>query len=126
MRDESNDPSDFRCALPQFATDIGRPDVDGKIAMSEISDCSHWKKKDSMSSNRFSVATPDGYVLCAPVSELDALAKRVAELEKDALCWRGFRDHMDDSDRLHMLAEGMDNWQRDIDAALATETDSKP
>ena len=45
------------------------------------------------------------------------LLSHIEALERDAARWRYFRDEMDDSDKLHMLAHGTVHYDSDIDAA---------
>jgi len=43
-----------------------------------------------------------------------------AELVRDAMRWRKFRDNWDGSEKLHMIANGTDHYDAAIDRAIAS------
>jgi hypothetical protein len=43
-----------------------------------------------------------------------------AELVRDAMRWRKFRDNWDESEKLHMIANGTDHYDAAIDRAIAS------
>ena len=43
-----------------------------------------------------------------------------ADLVRDAMRWRKFRDNWDESEKLHMIANGTDHYDAAIDRAIAS------